>query len=107
MLSKIRNLLPFVTTITSILVALRFGSALYHTNEPIVDGILSVTIFFLIYRNYFSPVRVDNEPIQLLFQYPTGFKYLGPGVLAALISYWASSQIAEMVFYLIKLLGAN
>ena len=103
---RIIDFVPFTIMMLFATVGLYFALIVYRAYEPIAKGITGITLLTLEYRAYFlSPERNANEPTRLLFEYPTGFKYLGLGVFWAVVNYWAFGQIIEMIRYLIKLLN--
>lgn len=101
---QIKDFIPFTMMMALIAVGLYFALMVYRTHEPIAKGVSGLTLLALVYRTYYrSPERSVNEPTRFLFEYPTGFRYLGFGVFWAIVNFWALEQIFDMVLYLMKL----
>lgn len=102
---SIKNFIPFSVILVLIIVCVYLARLVGRAYEPIADGILGLIFLVLVYRVYYlSPELNTKYPTRLLFEYPTGFRYLGFGVFWAVVNYWAIHQIFDMVRYLIALL---
>ena len=103
----IKNFIPVIVIMIFIVVGICFAIMIYRAYEPVAEGIIGLTLLALVYRTYFlSPELKVREPTRLVFEYPTGFRYLGFGVFWAIVNFWALSQIIDMVCYLIKLFNS-
>jgi len=106
--TPIKNFIPFIVLMVFGSVGIYFALLVYRTHEPIAEGISGLTLLTLVYRTYYlSPKMNVDEPTRLLFEYPTGFKYLGFGLFWAVVNFWALKQIVDMVLYVIKLFNNN
>ena len=102
--NQIKKIIQFIVIVAFVVVVdIYFANIVYRAYEPVVKGILGITIIVLVYRIYIAPKQTGENPVQLLFTYPIVIKYLIFGVFWALVYYWALRQIIDMVLYLIKL----
>ena len=99
---RVIDFLPFIIMAACIAAAVYYAGVLYDAQKPIVNGILALAFLVLEYLYVSADSLVKNEPTRNLFTYPTGFRYLGFGILSVMLSYWALNEIIRMVFYLLK-----
>lgn len=102
---QIKKFIPFIVMMAFIVTSLYFARIIGRAYEPIAEGVLGLVFLALVYRVYYLSLELNaKEPTRFLFEYPTGFKYLGFGVFWAIVNYWALMQIFDMFRYLAQLL---
>lgn len=98
---------PIVFIAAAVFIGIYFADRFDNTYAPIKNGILAMTLLAFEYRVYYlSPKLIAAEPTRLLFQYPTGFKYVGFALFIAILNYWAIDHIFTMIYYITSLLDA-
>jgi hypothetical protein len=101
---RIKDFVPFTIIMAFIIIGVYFASIVDLTYKPISNGILGITLLALEYRIYYlSPKLNAKEPTRLLFEYPTGLKYISFGLFLAVVNFWVISRIIDMIYYLITL----
>jgi|GEM_PF-3976237 len=80
------------------------GSATIHKYTVIVNGILGLVVFYLLYRLFFSSSieRFDYSPIDngTLFEFPKNIIALFLAFFFAAIIYWSSTYIIQAISFL-------
>jgi hypothetical protein len=101
---SIKNYLPFMILLLLIAASVNAAAYMYDVYKSIAKGLLACAFLFLEYRIYLSQQAIVADPVRTLFEYPSGFRYLGLGLSLSFLNYWALSQVVDMVVYIIKLL---
>lgn len=70
--------------------------------KEIVNGILGLVIIYLIYQLFLKPRVLDHDSADLVYKFPRDIKYLLFGFFWCIILSWATGNIINMVFALIK-----
>lgn len=96
------DFLPIIVMLACIFAGLYVAGLIYDEHQPISRGFVGIAFFVMAYRVYLSAARLStDEPTRNLFSFPVGFKYLGLGVVLAILSFWALNQTLDMIFYLL------
>jgi hypothetical protein len=85
MRKKFSEIIPFALMMLVAVIGILIAAAIYRNYEVIEDGILGLSIFYLIYQLYFSPTRKVNQNNDLLLKFPRDLKYFPFAFLWAII----------------------
>jgi len=72
----------------------------YYQYKTIARGILGITLLYLILNH--NPFRKGDGTIEAMLSHSNKFKYFILVFIYTLISYWATAQIFEMIFFYFK-----
>ena len=99
---SIKDYLPFLVIVLFVIAGGNLAAFVYEVYEPVAKGLFACAFLYGEYLVIFSSRRIVGDPIQRMFEYPGGFRFLGFGILLAFLNYWAVEQIFEMILYIAK-----
>ena len=92
--------------VSLIIAACAFGVYLANIVEDrhntLVNGILSLSVLYLMYIAFLSPKRIVDAPNELRFESLKSLKYLIFGFFWTMILFWASGYILNLIVYLLS-----
>jgi hypothetical protein len=101
-MKKIHEVIPFVILLIGAVVGVLITSITYRHYEVIANGILGLSIFYLVYQIYFSPTRKIDQNSNLLLKFPRDIKYFIINFVWSIILYLALTRVLDMLLWMIN-----